>query len=225
MEVSSSSRRVEIEELAELFRSPEMAAVGPVAVAPLPEGHGVRGWLWSASRRRPSAFSRTSGCGCWKGFPTARRWRSRRLVSRGTASRASMWPTRCSSTPERSLATTGDDVEERIVRLAAEILDANEVSLWLQAEPGEALAAVAVWDDDEDHRALVLAARFPAGLRSRSRSAGALPAPSRAVRGDPRRDGAQPGGDVAVAPFVLGEGRMGFLVAGAPAGETFGELS
>ena len=36
MEVSSSPRRVEVEELAELFRSPELAAVGPVAVAPLP---------------------------------------------------------------------------------------------------------------------------------------------------------------------------------------------
>ena len=32
-------------ELGELFRRPEMAELGPVAVAPLPSGHGVRGWL------------------------------------------------------------------------------------------------------------------------------------------------------------------------------------
>ena len=31
-------------------------------------------------------------------------------------------------------------------------------------------------------------------------------------------------GDVAVAPFALDQGRMGLLVAGAPKGETFGEL-
>ena len=32
------------------------------------------------------------------------------------------------------------------------------------------------------------------------------------------------GGDVAVAPFTIDQGRMGFLVAGAHDGETFGEL-
>ncbi len=32
------------------------------------------------------------------------------------------------------------------------------------------------------------------------------------------------GGDFAVAPFTLADGRIGFLVAGAPDGETFGEL-
>ena len=193
MEVSSSPRRVEIEELAELFRSPEMAAVGPVAVAPLPAGHGVRGWLMVG---KPTSSER--------GLTDERL----RLLE-GLSYRAAMalQKARLARHREQSIHVAdalleyaralardeGDDVEERIVRLAAEMLDASEVSLWLQAEPGAELAAVAAWDDDEDHRALVLADQLPGRGRAAVLGAtGALRAPSRAVRGDPRRDGAQP---------------------------------
>ena len=53
LEVSCSPRRLEVEELTELFRNPELAAVGPAAVAPLPTGHGVRGWLMVAKPKSP----------------------------------------------------------------------------------------------------------------------------------------------------------------------------
>ncbi|MET0938694.1 MAG: GAF domain-containing protein, partial [Gaiellaceae bacterium] len=119
----------------------------------------------------------------------------------------------------------GDDVEERIVRVAADMLDANEVSLWLQAEPGAAVAAVAAWDPDDDHRALVLATSFPAVV-AQPFSKRPEPFLLRPEQYEEVLDATElsPGGDVAVAPFVLGQGRMGFLAAGAPAGETFGEL-
>jgi hypothetical protein len=126
----------------------------------------------------------------------------------------------------RALARDGvDDVEERIVRLAAEMLDAREVSLWLQAEPGAELAAVAVWDEDETQRARLLETSFPAAA---ARPLSERPEPF-VLRPEQYAELAgaaelSPGGDVAVAPFTLDESRMGFLVAGAPAGETFGEL-
>ena len=68
-----------------------------------------------------------------------------------------------------------------------------------------------------------------ATLRGRGRTAvlgaaRAIRAPTRAVHRRSRRDGARPWGSVAVAPFTLDNGRMGFLVAGSAAGETFGEL-
>ena len=185
MEVSSSPRRVEIEELTELFRNPEMAAVGPVAVAPLPAGHGVRGWLMVG---KPTSSER--------GLTDERL----RLLE-GLSYRAAMalQKARLARHREQSLHVAdalleyaralardeGDDVEERIVRLAAEMLDASEVSLWLQAEPGAEMAAVAAWD----RRRGSSRARARDQLPGRGRAAvlgatGALRAPSRAVRGD-----------------------------------------
>ena len=65
----------------------------------------------------------------------------------------------------RALARAGgDDVQERIVRLAAELLDAREVSLWLQPDLGAELAPAAVWDEDPEHRGLLLEARFPVDI-------------------------------------------------------------
>ena len=48
MEVSSSPRVVDEGELVGLFRRSDMAAIAPLAVALLPSGHGVRGWLFVA---------------------------------------------------------------------------------------------------------------------------------------------------------------------------------
>ncbi len=126
----------------------------------------------------------------------------------------------------RALARTcADDLEECIVGRAAEMLDARQVSLWLQATPDSDVTAVAARDDDEERRAVVLAATFPTEVAQPFserpepfilRPEGYAKLADAAAFGD--------GGDVAVAPFALDQGRMGFLVAGAPKGETFGEL-
>ena len=145
MEVSSSPRRVEVGGAGGAL--PQSGAGGARPDRGGAASLGPRRSRLARGRRgrRPaSAGSPTSGCGCWKGSRTARRWRCRRHGSRATASRASTSRTRCSSTRERSRATRATTVEECIVRLAAEMLDAREVSLWLQAAPGAELAAVAV---------------------------------------------------------------------------------
>jgi GAF domain-containing protein len=126
----------------------------------------------------------------------------------------------------RALARDGgNDLEERIVRLAAEMLGAREVSLWLQAEPGVELAAVAIWDEDESQRARVLETSFPAAA-ARTLSERSEPFVLGPDQYAELVRTAEPGtgGDVAVAPLTLDQSRMGFLVAGAPEGETFGEL-
>jgi hypothetical protein len=105
------------------------------------------------------------------------------------------------------------------------MLDAKEVSLWLQASPGADVAAVAAWDDDEEHRALVLAATFPDVV---AKPFSERPDPFILHHEDyadiPGVTEIRRGGDVAVAPFALDRCRMGFLVAAPSEGETFGEL-
>jgi GAF domain-containing protein len=222
MEASPSPRLIVDDELAMLFRRPELTAAGPFAVAPLPADHGVRGWLTVG---RPSS-----------GTFTDERLRLLEGLSYRTA--MALQKTRLARHREQSLHVAdallefaralardeGDDVKDRIVRLAAEMLDANEVSLWLQPEPGAEMVPVAVWDEDEDHRTLTLDARFPAeaALPFAERLEPFVLHPAQ-YAGIPGAAALSRGNDAAVAPFALGS-RMGFLVAGARDGETFGEL-
>ena len=117
------------------------------------------------------------------------------------------------------------DLDECVVRLAAEMLEAREVSLWLQSAPDADLKAVAVWDEDEEQRARVLAAAFPAAV---ARPFSERPEPFVLLPDQyaeiPGASKLRRGGPVAVAPFALDQGRMGFLVAVPPDGEVFGEL-
>ena len=228
MEVSSSPRRVDVEELAELFRKP--GAGGASARSP-----------WRRSRRG-TAFA----AGSWSAKPTSgeRGLTDERLrLLEGLSYRAAMAlqkarlarppraepprrerAARCSRA--RLRAPENDDVEERIVRLAAEMLEAREVSLWLQAAPGAEFVAVAVWDDDEEHRALVLAASFAAAV------AQAVLGAARAVRAPPRRSTPRfpaPRSSAAGAASPLHRSRstrVGWASwsPAPPAGETFGEL-
>ena len=225
IEVSSSPRLVDGSELVELFRRPEMADIGPVAVAPLPSGHGVRGWLTVA---RPESGDR--------GLTDERlrlleglSYRAAMALQKALLARYREQSVHVADALlefARALARAGgDDVQERIARLAAELLDAREVSLWLQPDLGAELAPAAVWDEDAEHRGLLLEARFPAEI---AQPFSERPEPF--VLG-PEQYKEIPGatelgreGDFAVAPFTLADGRIGFLVAGAPDGETFGEL-
>ena len=218
MEVSSSPRRVEIEELAELYRNPEMAAVGPVAVAPLPEGHGVRGWLMvgrptSGERgltderlRLLEGLSYRAAMALQKARLARHREQSLHVadallgVRPGTCKR----PGRRRRGAHRA-AGGGDARGEAKCRCGS------------RPSPVRRSLAVAVWDDDEDHRALVLAASFAAEV---AKPFSERPEPF-VLRPEQYADiaGANElgrGGVVAVAPFTLGHGRMGFLVAGTP---------
>ena len=209
----------------ELFRRPEMAGIGPVAVAPLPSGHGVRGWLTVA---RPESGDR--------GLTDERlrlleglSYRAAMALQKALLARYREQSVHVADALlefARALARAGgDDVQERIVRLAAELLDAREVSLWLQPDLGAELAPAAVWDEDAEHRGLLLEARFPAEIAQPfSERPEAFVLEPEQYREIPGATELGRGGDFAVAPFTLADGRMGFLVAGAPDGETFGEL-
>ncbi|MGH3028856.1 MAG: GAF domain-containing protein, partial [Gaiellaceae bacterium] len=225
MEVSPSPRRVEEKELAELFRNPELAALGAMAVAPLPTGHGVRGWLFVARPKSGEGGLTDERLRLLEGLS----YRSSMALQKARLARhreQSLHVADALVEYARALARdAGDAVEERIVRLAAELLGANEVSLWLQAEPGAEIAAVAVWDEDEHHQTLLLDARFEAAtaqpFSELSEPFVLQPEQYAEISGVGELSR---GGDVAMAPFTLDGSRMGFLVAGAQEGETFGEL-
>ena len=225
MEVSSSARRLDSDELADLLRRPELATLGPAAVAPLPAGHGVRGWLVVARPASAEHELTDERLRLLEGLS----YRAAMALQKARLDRhreQSLHVANALLVYARALARTcADDLEECIVGRAAEMLDARQVSLWLQATPDSDVTAVAARDDDEERRAIVLAAAFPTEvaqpfserpepfiLRPEGYAKLAVPA----AFGD--------GGDVAVAPFALDQGRLGFLVAGALKGETFGEL-
>jgi diguanylate cyclase (GGDEF)-like protein len=225
MEVSSTPRLVDANELAELFRRPDVADIGPVAVAPLPAGHGVRGWLTVARPESGEHGLTDERLRLLEGLS----YRAAMALQKARLARhreQSLHVADALLENARALARAEDDnVEERIVRLAAEILDAREVSLWLQPAAGAEVAAVAVWDEDEAHRARLLGARFPADV---AKPFSEWPSPfvltAEQYAEIPGARELSRGGDGAVAPFALDPGRMGFLVAGAREGETFGEL-
>ncbi|HEU0304541.1 MAG TPA: diguanylate cyclase [Gaiellaceae bacterium] len=225
LEASAAPRLVEPVELRQLFRRSEAEKIGAAVVAPLPSGHGVRGWLAVA---RPAAG---------EGAFTGERLRLLEGLSYRTA--MALQKARLTWHREQSLQVADallgfaralaradtEDMEECVVRLAAETLGASEVSLWLQADAGADVVPVAAWAEDPARRALVLGARFPADVAAPFAD---LPEPFVL---HPEQYAEIPGAaelgvgtDAAVAPFVLDSQRMGFLVAGARQGHTFGEL-
>ena len=225
MEVSSAPRRVDSAELGELFRRPELEELGRLAVAPLPAGHGVRGWLVVGKPMSGERGLTDERLRLLEGlsYRVAMALEKARLAGHREQS---LHVANALLMFARSLARAEKgDVEECIVRLAAEMLEAREVSLWLQAAPGAEVAAVAAWDDDEEHRALVLATTFAAESAQplSERPEPFLLHPAEYAR-IPGATELSRGGSVAVAPFALDKGRMGFLVAAPPLGETYGEL-
>jgi diguanylate cyclase (GGDEF)-like protein len=225
MERTALTRVVEPDDLAELFRLPEIAGLGPVAIAPLPSGHGVRGWL---AVGKPAAGERAltdERLRLLEGLS----YRSAMALQKARLARHQQQSLHIADALldfARALARAEEgQVKECVVRLAAEMIGANEVSLWLQQTPGGEMAAVAVWDADDDHRALLLKARFPAEIAQpfsdRPEPFVLRPEQYTQIRGATEIGR---GTDIAVAPFALDQGRMGFLVAGARDGEAFDEL-
>lgn len=118
------------------------------------------------------------------------------------------------------------EVPDRIVERAAETLGSPSSSLWLQGEPGGDLMPVAVFHRDAAHRERILRQRYPAEIAEPFSRAGRPvvlgPDDYAAI---PEAAALAEGRQVAVAPFLLGSGLMGFLVAGIRSGTTLDDLS
>jgi diguanylate cyclase (GGDEF)-like protein len=208
------------------FSNIEASSLKPVATAPLPAGHGVKGWI----------TVRASVAGL-DHFTEERL----RLLD-GLAYRASMAIQKAGLYREQQenahvanallefgRAVGGPDepaeIYERIVQQTARILDLPEASLWLQdPETGDTLVE-AMWGFTDEHRQKALDTCYPVEISSRYVDADQpflfVPAehPDVSTIHDPA-DGFVFG----VAPFRFDGGRMGFLIAGAPSAERFEEL-
>ena len=90
---------------------------------------------------------------------------------------------------------------------------------------GQSPRLTAVWDEDAEHRGLLLDARFPAEIAQpfseRAEAYVLEPEQHREILGATELGR---GGDPTRAPSTLADGRIGFLVAGAPTARRLGEL-
>jgi diguanylate cyclase (GGDEF)-like protein len=224
IEVSASARAVTAEELVDLYRLPEIAGRGPAAAAPLPSGHGVRGWL-SVARSKAGQLGLTDErLRLLDGFSyrAAMALQKARLARR---QEQSLHVANALLDYARALARADEaELADCAVGRAAEILGAADVSLWLQPRPGAELSAVAVWDDDEQHRERFFDVRFPAAASEPfSERPGPYLLRAEEITAIPGAAEINRGTDAAVAPFALDHGRMGFIVASARTGQTFSE--
>ncbi len=209
------------------FSGIEVSALKPVATAPLPAGHGVKGWI---TVRAPATGL--------EHFTDDRL----RLLD-GLAYRASMAIQKTLLFGEQqenahvanALLDFGravgradrlEEVYERIVQQTAQILEIPEATLWLQDPKTGDTVVEAMWGLSDEHREKALQTRYDGATASRYVDACEpfvfVPAEHPGVETihDPA-DGFVFG----IAPFRFDGGRMGFLIAGAPSTEHFGELT
>ncbi len=195
----------------------------PVATAPLPVGHGVKGWL---TARAPAS-----------GLDHFTEERLRLLD--GLAYRASMALQKAVLFREQhdnaqlanALLEFGrvvggtDDLEEiyqRIVGQTALMLDLPEATLWLQdLETGDTCVE-AMFGLSDAHRERALQTRYPVETARRyvDRSEPFVFVPSDHPGVSNIHD-SDDGFVFGVAPFRFDGGRMGFLIAGAPGADRF----
>jgi GAF domain-containing protein len=198
------------------FSTIDASALRPVATAPLPAGHGVKGWL---TVRAPAAGL--------EHFTDDRL----RLLD-GLAYRTSMAIQKALLYREqrenahvanallefaRALAQIDElqAIHEHVVEQTAHILGVEKVSLWLEDAQDGGVTAVAVCEEDEAHRQAVLAHRFSSEHARQFTEAGqpyVLSPDDYAHVPGALELGA--GRHLAIAPFRFDGGRMGFLVVG-----------
>jgi len=207
------------------FSSIPAAELKPVATAPLPAGHGVKGWI---TCRAPAGGL---------GYFTEERLR----LLDGLAYRASMALQKAMLYREqqenaqvanallefgRVVGGTDDlaEIYERVVRQAALMLDLPEASLWLQdLETGDTCVE-AMYGFTDEHGERARTTRYPVEVSTRYVDAKepilfvSAEHPGVSTIHDPA-DGFVFG----VAPFRFDGGRMGFLIAGGPSVEQFDE--
>src|SRR5207253_892874 len=203
------------------FSNIEASKLRPVATAPLPPGHGVKGWI---TVRAPA--------GGLEHFTEERL----RLLD-GLAYRASMAIQKAVLYREQqenaqvanALLDFGksvagaeelEEIYERIVQQTAQILGLPEASLWLQdLETGDTIVE-AIWGFADHHRERAHSVRYPAEISERYVDAYEpfvfVPAEHQDV---PTIHDPSDGFVFGIAPFRFDGGRFGFLIAGAPSEE------
>jgi diguanylate cyclase (GGDEF)-like protein len=207
------------------FSGIDVALLKPVATAPLPQGHGVKGWI---TVRAPAM-----GLGHF----TEERLR----LLDGLAYRASMALQKALLYREqqeneqvanallelgRVLGGTDElaEIYERIVSQAAVILDLPDASLWLQDPETGDMCVEAMFGADSEHRQKAFATRYPVETAAQFVDAGGpfvfVPAEHPGV--ETVRDPSD-GFVFGVAPFRFDGGRMGFLIVGAPSADRLDE--
>jgi diguanylate cyclase (GGDEF)-like protein len=225
IEAAPRARVLEVQEIRKLFRAAADEGLDWLAVAPLQSGHGVRGWLAVARPAVGHAHFADERLRLLEGlsYRAAMALQKERLAQHRQQS-LQVADALLDFARALARAESSDDVADCIASRAAEILEGPNVSLWLQDSPDDDMVPVAVWDEDDAHRALVAASRFPAVL-AKPFSETAEPCVLRADEylAIPGVAVLSRGSDVAVAPFRLDRERMGFLVAEAQQGETFDE--
>jgi diguanylate cyclase (GGDEF)-like protein len=205
------------------FTDMEVATLKPVATAPLPEGHGVKGWI---TVRAPGA-----------GIEHFTEERLRLLD--GLAYRASMALQRALLYREQqenaqvanALLDFGrvvggtdelEEIYERIVHQTGLILELPEASLWLQDRESGETAVRALWGYADDTRERALSTSYPPETARRFAD---VPGPFVFVPaehpGVPNIHDSHDGFVFGIAPFRFGGGRLGFLIAGAPSSDRF----
>jgi GAF domain-containing protein len=208
------------------FSNIEVSALKPVATAPLPAGHGVKGWI---TVRAPATGL--------EHFTDDRL----RLLD-GLAYRASMAIQKALLYGEqqenahvanalldfgRSVGRADrlSEICERIVEQTAQILDVPEATLWLQQQSTGCTVVEAMWGLSEEHREKALQNRYDIETASSY-----VDAPAPFVFVPAEHPGVETVHDPAdgfvfgIAPFRFDGGRMGFLIVGAPSVEELGDL-
>jgi hypothetical protein len=219
IEMTPLTRVLGADEISELFRL--TGDVGELAIAPLPSGHGVRGWL---AVGRPEAGLSDERLRLLEGLS----YRAAMALQKARLRRHQQQSLSMADAlldHARALARRRRRHPRAHRQAGRGFLDASEVSLWLQAATDAPLLPVAVFGDDEVHHTLLLGTSFPPEVARPffERPEPFLLHPDQ-VRDIPGAADVSRGTDVAIAPFALDHGCMGFLVAGARDGETFGEL-
>jgi len=198
-------------------------AVRVIACAPLPEGHGVRGWI---SLREPggdaSVFTEDrlrllDGIAYRLSQALQKTALFREQQEAAHVAGALLDFARALVSPDGA-----SSVHDRIVERAAQTLGVPEASLWLQDPQSGEIRAVALYGVESPAREQMLAFRYSPEISARFVD---LPGPFVFLHAD-HPDVPAPADDrdglvFAIAPFRFDGDRMGFLIVGA---ETEAEL-
>jgi diguanylate cyclase (GGDEF)-like protein len=200
---------------AHFFARDPVVDVRGLACAPLPAGHGVRGWIALREPNDDLSVFTDDRLRLLDGMA----YRLSMALQKSALYREQQESAQIASSLlefARALVEADGDVHERIVEMTATILDVPETSLWLQGRETGEIRAVAVAGLDEALRERALAFRYgpETGAQFVDR-----PEPFVFVPADhPDVPTFREGGDLvfAIAPFRFDGDRMGFLIAGAP---------
>ncbi|HZR91839.1 MAG TPA: diguanylate cyclase [Gaiellaceae bacterium] len=199
------------------LRQPELV-VRAAAVAPLPSGHGVRGWITvRAGRDDDLARFTDERLRLLEGLAfRAATGLEKAVLFRDQQESAHVAAALLEFARALAAVDTLGEIHERIVRQTADLLEVPEAALWLQDVASGEVRLEAAFGFGPEQRERARAIRYPAETASRFADA---PEPFVFVpEKHPDVPAIRDAGDAfryGVAPFRF-DGRLGFVVAGAP---------